>query len=319
MLVKLDAPGIFEEVTAQILNGPSGSTTAAQAKTYEGFTAQAVTQKEIAADGSTVVEIRYARNIHTLTFDANGGMFEGSASVDLPFGTAITAPEVVRDGYTFDGWKPAVAQTMPDKDVTYVAQWTTAEHVHTLTKVEGCEATPGSDGWKDYYACSCGKFFEDENGTKEIENLQEWKKGDGKIPALGYKFLEGMNASWQQNSGKTLTFRANGELDCFVSIEVDGNTVDRKDYTVESGSTIVKLKSTFLQKLKVGTHTLKVNFVDGQCETPFKISPAPTTPGKDPVSPKTGDESRILTWSLISMISLTAVIVLSQPWKKREH
>ena len=319
MKEKLGTAGNFEQFASDNLTGTIGEDTVAVARTEEGFTAQTVTQAKIAADGSTVVEIKYTRNIHTLTWDFQEGTpAEGAYTKgDVPFGTSITAPVLTKEGFTFDGWEPAVAENMPDSDVTYVAQWTTAVHTHKLTKVEGCEATPGSDGWKSYYECSCGKYFEDENGTKEIGNLQEWKQGDGKIPALGYKFLEGMNASWQQNSKKDLRFRANGDLDCFVSIEVDGNTVDRKDYTVESGSTIVNLKNSYLQKLKVGTHTLKVNFVDGECETQFKISPAPSTP--KPVSPKTGDESHLLMWSLISMVSLAAAIVVSVPRKKHEN
>ena len=314
MQEKLGTAGTFEQFAADNLTGIIGQDTAARAKTHEGFTAQPVTQAKIRADGSTVVEIRYTRNIHTLTFDANGGLFEGSESVKLPFGTPITAPKTVRDGFNFDGWKPAVPQTMPDRDVTCVAQWTTTVHTHTLTRVEGCEPTPGSDGWKPYYACSCGRFFADKDAKKEITSLREWKKGDGKIPALGYAFLDGMNSTWKKDSRKDLVFRANGDIDCFVSIEVDGNTVDRKYYSVESGSTIVKLKHGYLQELKVGEHILTANFIDGECETRFHVAEAPRA-----ISPKTGDESHLLMWSLISMVSLTAAIVVSLPRKKHEN
>ena len=42
--------------------------TNAAAKSYEGFTAQAVEQKTIAADSSTVVEIKYDRNSYEVTY-----------------------------------------------------------------------------------------------------------------------------------------------------------------------------------------------------------------------------------------------------------
>lgn len=43
--------------------GTTGTETKAQAKNYEGFTAQEITQKTIAGDGSTIVNVYYKRNI----------------------------------------------------------------------------------------------------------------------------------------------------------------------------------------------------------------------------------------------------------------
>ena len=60
-------------------------------------------------------------NTHTVTFDANGG--SGGWSAVRNYGTSITAPTVTRTGYTFKGWLPEVAATVPDEDVSYTAQW----------------------------------------------------------------------------------------------------------------------------------------------------------------------------------------------------
>ena len=57
----------------------------------------------------------------TITFDANGG--EGGTSVTLDYGSALSAPTVTREGYTFTGWLPSVPATAPATDTTYVAQW----------------------------------------------------------------------------------------------------------------------------------------------------------------------------------------------------
>lgn len=43
--------------------GATNSTTNAKAKSYSGFTAQAITQKTIAGDGSTIVNVYYKRNV----------------------------------------------------------------------------------------------------------------------------------------------------------------------------------------------------------------------------------------------------------------
>lgn len=48
--------------------GASGTQTAATAKSYPGFTAQAITQETIAGDGSTIVNVYYKRNVYQVNF-----------------------------------------------------------------------------------------------------------------------------------------------------------------------------------------------------------------------------------------------------------
>ena len=48
--------------------GATNSTTNARAKSYSGFTAQAITQKTIAGDGSTIVNVYYKRNVYDVKF-----------------------------------------------------------------------------------------------------------------------------------------------------------------------------------------------------------------------------------------------------------
>lgn len=48
--------------------GATNSTTSAKAKSYSGFTAQAITQKTIAGDGSTIVNIYYKRDVYDVKF-----------------------------------------------------------------------------------------------------------------------------------------------------------------------------------------------------------------------------------------------------------
>ena len=57
--------------------GKAGEPTKAETKTYHGFTAKKVTNKPIAADGSTVIKIEYDRNEITLTFNLDGGNSNG--------------------------------------------------------------------------------------------------------------------------------------------------------------------------------------------------------------------------------------------------
>ena len=65
----------------------------------------------------------------------------------------------------------------------------TADHHHNLTKTDAQDATCTEDGFQAYWTCSdCGKFFSDEAGTQEIDDLDAWKSGDGKISASGHSY-----------------------------------------------------------------------------------------------------------------------------------
>ena len=73
---------------------------------------------------------------YTVTFDANGGTLDGSATVEVEEGEKITgAPTASRDGYTFDGWFTAatggdevsLSTYTVTEDVTLYAQYTEDE------------------------------------------------------------------------------------------------------------------------------------------------------------------------------------------------
>lgn len=112
-----DTPSETEKVS-----GTTDTKTAAEAKTYEGFTAQTVQQQTISGNGKTVVKIYYTRNQVTLHFDSKGGTTVND--IKAPFGSAVTAPTAPeKTGYTFKGWDPAMPSTMPSADLTLTAQW----------------------------------------------------------------------------------------------------------------------------------------------------------------------------------------------------
>ena len=58
---------------------------------------------------------------YTVTFDANGG--QGGVADKLDYESELVAPSVNRAGYTFLGWSPEVAATVPLGGATYTAQW----------------------------------------------------------------------------------------------------------------------------------------------------------------------------------------------------
>ena len=107
--------------------GTVGGDTEAEAKTYEGFTAQPVVQQKIAPGGATVVEIKYDRKTVTLQLDANGGsLADGGDTISGRYGADVEwSGNLTRSGHTFTGWSPDLPATfsLDDEGRTYTAQW----------------------------------------------------------------------------------------------------------------------------------------------------------------------------------------------------
>ena len=129
-IYEMDTTGNYSETPKTVSNktGITDSTVTADTTVLDGFyvdTDNSVLTGTVAADGSTVLKVYYARNQYDITFDGNGGKVNGNNSVELKFyhGAIVTAPaDVVREGYTFAGWNPTVA-TVATADAVYTAQW----------------------------------------------------------------------------------------------------------------------------------------------------------------------------------------------------
>lgn len=131
-IYEMDTMGNYSETPKTVSNktGITDSTVTADTTVLEGFYVDeenSVLSGTVAADGSTVLKVYYARNKYTVKFVANGGEINGSTddvTTEYYHGAIVTAPaDVAREGYTFAGWNPAVAG-IATADATYTAQWT---------------------------------------------------------------------------------------------------------------------------------------------------------------------------------------------------
>lgn len=114
-----------------------------------GFKALAYEKLEIAADGSTVVEIRYDRNYYLIDFVLSGGY--GVEPIYTRFGAEVGANVPIRHGYLFDGWElvsyggqtPTTEQSsmydinsaiisVPAVNLVYRARWKTQLTTYTM-------------------------------------------------------------------------------------------------------------------------------------------------------------------------------------------
>ena len=194
-------------------------------------------------------------------------------------------------GYTGDTWC-----TDCNKKIATGSEIAMLEH--KLTLVEAKDAAVTEQGNIKYYYCeNCGKYFADVAGTKEI-SLSETV-----IKKLPPKIIEGNNATVNNGEKKSLTFRSNAAFADFIRVELDGKTLDEKDYTKAEGSIIVTLNNNFVSTLSVGEHTLGIVSESGTATAKFTVK-ASEIPNE---SPKTGDDNMVAVWSFAAVLSLAVL------------
>lgn len=115
----------------------------------DGFSVLYYEHLTVAADGSTVIEIKYDRNYYLVDFDMAGGY--GVEPVYTRYGATVGVNAPTRVGYVFAGWElvkiggnePTETDktqydingrpiTVPDKSLSYRAKWITAETTYTV-------------------------------------------------------------------------------------------------------------------------------------------------------------------------------------------
>ena len=116
----MDVNGNYGAAETKTLYGTTDAEVTADTTAAEGFTfdesAANVVSGKVAADGSLVLKVYFARNQYKLTVDGAEFMVYYGAALDI-------ATPAARKGYTFTGWNVDVPATMPASDLTLVSQW----------------------------------------------------------------------------------------------------------------------------------------------------------------------------------------------------
>lgn len=129
----------LDEGKTQELYGTTDADTAASALAVPGFSAKPFEQAKIVGDGSTVLEIYYDRNVHTVSYAYEGAIPDGASALPgdryVRYGApVVAAPAASAPGYTFSGWGVAEGYVMPDEDVVLTGSF--AANGDTAYKVE---------------------------------------------------------------------------------------------------------------------------------------------------------------------------------------
>lgn len=196
-----------------------------------------------------------------------------------------------------------------------------------LKHIDAKGATAAEEGNIEYWYCGgCKKYFSDAAAKIEIT---EAATVTAKLPP---RITAGDGATVTQGEKNELTFTSDASFADFLRVELDGTTLDEKNYTKKEGSTIITLNRDFVATLSVGEHTLAIVSQSGTATAKFTVkakpaetatpqptvTPQPTAqpqPTVQPVSPipSTGDTANPALWFALLIVSgfaLAAIFVL---------
>ena len=124
----------YTKAEEETKTGEAGKNTSAEAKQHEGFSCPGLAQEAIKADGSTVVQIKYKRNVVSLILDLDGGSTTtmlkngegGKKLLEGKFEARVEVKGLEKENYGFEKWKPALPEKFPatSPSTIYKAKWT---------------------------------------------------------------------------------------------------------------------------------------------------------------------------------------------------
>ena len=180
------------------------------------------------------------------------------------------------------------------------------------------EPTKTESGLAEYTAVFTNPAFEKQVKEKILPPTGE---------TVYYYCASGEGGSWTKGTKDRLRFtykrsvRDEVTFTHFDTLSVDGNTLNKSDYTAAPGSVVIELLPGYLETLAVGEHVLLAGFDDGGSEEiRFKVkakkkeddggrdesSPIPVQPQKPPKNKvvNTEDTAHIGMWSAVFAASL---------------
>ena len=218
--------------------GKKDENTAAAAKTYDGFTVQPFSQAAIKADGSTVVQIKYNRNIITLKLNLTGGttttpLTDGEGGIKLlkgKYGAKVELKNLKKGSDILDVWTPELPSTFPALPAeTYTASWTNQCRI----TVKGDERTDiPSDHIK--IGLAPAKTWQDIQGdvANKVILKPEWSNGDYEIYEWRLDDENGTKLTGTEPINKNLTVYA---VTNYAKFNIEGTkiklTAEGKGYT----------------------------------------------------------------------------------------
>ena len=191
---------------------------------------------------------------------------------------------------------------------------------HNLEKVPAKAATVTETGNIEYWQCQdCGDIFSDPDGKDEIE-LE-----DTVTEKLPPKIIKGKGQSVTEGEKNALSFTSNAAFSDFIRVELDGKTLDDKNYSAKEGSTVVTLDADYVSTLPAGEHTIGIVSESGTASTTFTVNEkadstdSPQAGTNNTNTPQTGDNSPLALWIALLFVSGGLLTVIGIYGKKKKY
>ncbi len=159
-----------------------------------------------------------------------------------------------------------------------------------------------------------GKNLTEQQAVDEMAKAIENAIDSLKLKAAP-KIIEGANQTVKQ--GNSAAFKSDADFSYFKYVLVDGKQISSDSYTIKEGSTIVTLKSEFVNTLSVGKHTLSIVSKTGSADTEFTVEKAalPSEISEDVANTRDGNMV-LLTAAFVTLSG--GVLIASQKRRKFE-
>lgn len=209
------------------------------------------------------------------------------------------------------------------------------------------------DGESHWKVCSvCGKEFDKESHQYGSDSDSDCDTCGYK---RFYVISSGANAVYETGTETGLTITADGDYKLFKELQVDGNLVDAANYEAKEGSTVITLKKDYLDTLTVGEHIIRFVYTDEKAASAgftVKKKDEAGNSGNDNAdsgngndnntnagnsadnnadiagsaaqeqgsvkSPETGEENRLIFWSLLAVTSLSLAVGMAVNSRKQK-
>ena len=131
----------------------------------------------------------------------------------------------------------------------------------------------------------------------------------------------GANGTWTKGTQATLNFtfkrsalenNQDTTFKHFTGIKVDNKAVDKSNYTYQSGSVVIKLKPTYLEKLSTGQHTISASFNDYDGKAPstnFTVKANSSNTKGNSTTPRTGDQIAVIGWVIAGIVAAIVAVI----------
>ena len=118
---------------------------------------------------------------------------------------------------------------------------------------------------------------------------------------------ESTSAAYTKGSSEGATIKCLWDLADFLNVYVDGTLIDKSNYTLEEGSTIIKFTQSFMDTLSAGEHVFTLEYT-GDRKVDVSMTIAEAEKKQADGSTKTGDTGNMFLWIVLALASAGCIL-----------